>query len=165
MEPSGKHPNRIDWMMADLQGVARTLDWYIEQAEAGDRDAALVALQKVVASLTPTALEQNGGNLAPPVLSALQRILGPAAASGDSRILRAARKAPNPDVERNARMWWWCVRMHELLLQDPSRSQTSVAETVMADEPPEGKLPDAEALVRRYNQWLPSIKAYLNPEN
>lgn len=151
-------------MLADMQGVSRTLEWYVDQAEGGDRDAALRAIDGVLRSMKPAALAQNGGAPPPPVLAALIRILGPATVTGDSKVLRAARKAPNPDVEKRARMWWWCVAIHQRLQAQPDESHVDAAAAVLADEPTGDKIPDAASVAKRYQQWRPLVEQFLLDE-
>lgn len=154
------HPDRIDWMLADIQGEVRDLNWYLDKAESGDRDAALRAIEGIVRSLSPEALAQCGGSPPNMVLNAVLRVLAPAVSSGDSKVLRAARKASNPDVERNARMWWWCVRLHLHLKSNPDVSHVDAAAVVLSDDPPDGKLPDAATVAKRYQQLHEVIERY-----
>lgn len=151
---------RIDWMLADLAGERRTLSWYVERAEQGDRDAALIAIRKCVASLSPAALEQNGGCVGPSVVEALLRILKPAAASGDSKVLRAARKDENPNARKFARMWWWCVEMAEILDGEPDLDQIEAARRAQGDQAGSDGVPDAATVAKKYRELKAVIAAY-----
>ena len=157
-----KHPDRLDWMAADLGGQQRTLAWYVARAEDGDRDAALRAVRWCVESLTPEALQQNGCQLSPTLADALRKILGLDPTTGDSRVLSVARKPPNVRPEKFNRMWWWCVRMDEILDASPSLGQVDAAEQAQGDDAGVDGLPSAEAVAKWYRKHRGAIRAYRN---
>lgn len=151
---------RMDWMAADLAGEKRDLSWYIENAEAGDRDAALRALQLCAQSLTPAAIAQNRIHMPPMLIDALRRIIEPAARTGDSAVMRAARGSPltrTADVSGRNITWWRCYEMHQLLVADPSLSRIRAAEQVLGDQAGQ-----PETLRKRYGEYRPQLEAYFH---
>ena len=149
----------IDWMIADLRGEERTLGWYVESAERGDRASALRALQLCVQSLSPTALKQNGFLMMPDLALALRRILGPAVETGDSAVLRAARGSPlvkTADPATTSISWWRCYEMHKLLRETPGLSQIKAAAQVL--DGINGGQPSS--LQKRYRALRTELEAY-----
>lgn len=161
--PDDKRPARsavpMSWMIADLKGEERTLGWYVDHAEQGDRDAALRALQLCMQSLAPAALAQNGVRMPQDLADALRRIIGPAAHTGDSAVMRAARGSPLvriPDANTTDIAWWRCYEMHKLLKETPGLSQIKAAAKVLEGE--NGGEP--ASLQKRYRALKPQLEIY-----
>ena len=158
-QPLGRVKQPVDWMIADLRGEERTLGWYVERAEQGDRASALRALQLCVQSLSPTALKQNGFLMMPDLASALRCILGPAVEAGDSAVLRAARGSPLVKIADPATAsisWWRCYEMHKLLRETPGLSQIKAAAQVL--DGINGGQPGS--LQKRYRALKTELEAY-----
>ena len=150
--------HRMDWMEADLRGEVRTLAWYIGRAEAGDRDAALRALELCVGSLSPAALKQNRWLMTPDLADALRKILGPAAQMGDSAVLRTARGVHRfrvPDVNTANITWWRCFEMHKKLKDRSGLSQIKAAAEVL-----DGQAGQPASLQKRYRNLKPALEIY-----
>ncbi|MCB2001698.1 MAG: hypothetical protein KDH93_19185 [Rhodoferax sp.] len=170
---SGTHPDRLDWMAADLRGEERDLAWYLEAGAKGDRDAARRALQLIVDSLSDAGLKATGMKIPHTLLQALRAVIEPLAQEGDSRLLRAFRgqvKGRPIDPRRRNTMWWLCVRLHQLLASDPTMTQIIGAEQVLDDAmaeddaDPDVTLPGAEALVLQYRRDREAVATYLRAD-
>lgn len=148
-----------DWY-ADSHQNGRNLAWYVEKAREGDQQAARRAIEIIVTSLTPTAQRQNGGQLDPTLADLLRELLSPLAEGRESPVLKLAVKRPSRrpvDVNKRARVWWACVDMHRLLIENPALSQPAAAAAALAG----AEWCEPDSLAKQYRGLKGAVAAFL----